>query len=193
MATELATVSTDFGLMNAQGDATTTVFPTVSPTLTEPTQVAVTRSVINLRKSNGESCNSILLIPVIVGNVAAVLTGVRYIGWRRLPKEATQITTATADLWIPLTLAAFDANNAAAAMKTGVDTTALPSTYFFANTITAITASVTATANVDYQIVSGSTSTIGHIVLDTKGFEKLEAIYDLGANATAANTVYAML
>lgn len=173
----IVTLSTDFALTHAT-DATDTSFPSKVPTVTKPSGDGV----IVCGDGGSETVNGLQLIPVGTGQNDMVLTGMRLLGWRRYPgKSATK-----KDLWVPFLLAEFAGVYGSA---TGVDASSLASTYFFADTIT----QVTGNANVSNEILSPTGNIIGHVVADLKGAQLCEVTFDLGANMTGANCLYAKI
>lgn len=173
------TRSGDFAKTHAT-DRTDTSFPSKIPTRTEPTNDGV----INLGFGGSCAPNGLILVPIGTGADDAVLTGMRVIGWRRLKSNNLSKT----DLWVPVKLlevAAVFGN------ITGVLDSMLGTTYFFMDTITLVGTS--GNANISHELVSPADNTVAHIVVDAKGFQKVEVTFDLGANATAANCLYATL
>ncbi len=178
----LHTTSTDYEKVLGT-DATDTSFPSRIPTIVEPMKSA-TRGIIDLRAGGpGMPVQNLLqILPIGTGANDAVLTGMRVIGWRKLPS----LVTTTADLWIPVLLAQFAA---VFGNVTGVAGGILGATYFFMDTITLTTGN----ANVSDAIISPTGEIIAHAMVDAKGFPKVELTFDLGANATAANALVARL
>lgn len=169
----------NFGQATAS-DATS--FASRIPTVTEPV-ASSTRSVIEWGKKEGGNCLPACEILIIgTGVNDAVITGVRVIKWKR--KRGTPGTSGLADLWIPIILCEFAA---VLGNVTGAAGSVVPTTYFFADTITLVTGN----ANISNEIISPTGDVIAHATFDTKGAEKLEFTYDLGANATGVNVLWA--
>ncbi len=167
-----------FGTDVTDGTFSTTV---AIPTVTEPVASA-TRGVFDLALTGGSySRNLMELIPIGTGINNAVITGLRVFGWTRL-KGVGGLSAPTKDLWVPKLLFAADM---VFGNVIGVAGSALASTYFFMDTIT-ITSGI-GNANVDNVITTNALDLVASVLFDTKGSQKIEALVDLGANATAFN------
>lgn len=177
----IETLSTDWQKM-AGTDLAGSSFASIIPTATEPVKSS-TRAIIDLGNGGAVGPNLILACPVGTGANNAVLTGVRFYGWRKLPRGS-----AESDLWVPVPLVAVDT---VFGNVTGATGSSLIATYFFMDTINLI--ANFGVANVNNVIQSNQADLPGFIIFDAYGFQKLEIDVDLGANATAANCLVAKL
>ncbi len=174
-AVTIETKFTTFAKTHAT-DAADTSFPSKVPTLTTPSGDGV----IDMGYKGSVTSNGLNLLIIGTGANDAVITGMRVISWRRVPGAALGLQ----DLWVPSILAEFAA---VLGNIPGIAGTNVGSTYFFADTITLVTGN----ANVSNEIISPTGNVVASIVLDAKGAEKVEITFDLGANATGANCLYA--
>jgi hypothetical protein len=159
-------------------DLADATFPSLISTTTEPTG----NGVINLTTGEGVTVPSgVGILPIGTGANNAVVTGMRVYGWKRIrPVPGSSPKPA---LWIPILLV-----EVAAVLGniTGVDGTLVPSTYFFADTITIVTGN----ANVSNEILSPTGDVGGHLLVASKGCRKLQLQVDTGANLTGLNALY---
>jgi hypothetical protein len=115
----------------------------------------------------------------------------RVIGWRIAFDRDKPKTPETA-VWIPCKLAEFlctlgtSAGPAAGTGGAGIVTT----TDLFVQTIAIVGTS--GNANIDLSITSPADNTIGNVVVDMKGFSKLELQFSTGASATNCNALVAL-
>jgi hypothetical protein len=176
------TIGTQFGPFRKTHatDATDTSFAARSPKVTEPTGDGIIAMGFGGRKTN----NGLMLLIVGTGANNAVIDGMRVISWRRLLGDGNTVK----DLWVPHVLAEFSAT---LGNVTGAANGALGTSYFFADTISLVTNM--GNANVSNEIVSPQNDTPAHILLDAKGAEKVEVLFDLGASATGGNCLYAKI
>lgn len=156
-------------------DATDTSFPSKVPTATEPSGDGV-----HDLGTDGLVQNAVLLVPYGTGDDTDVFE-VRVIGWRRLPKGSS-----ASDLWVPVPLCELACT---LSTPTGAANTPVGTTGKFCDTVTmnwGSTAGVT--------IVSPAENVIAHAVVDLRGFQKLEVIFDTTTgDPTGANLLIAFL
>lgn len=156
------------------------------PTPTEPSGDAGTATggavfdLANPSAGGTVAQNSAIILPYAIG-VNNNTFSVRIIGWR-----VTGMNAETA-LWIPVVLAelavTISSTPIGAAGKDVLDTE------LFADTITLTTGN----ANVSIDVNSPADNTIAHVVVDLKGFQKLELSFTTGASATSCNALLALL
>lgn len=160
-------------------DSTDSSFPSVIPTTTEPTGVGVIELGFSGGQSKAYAPNGLVIVPYGTGADDATITGMRVIGWSRLPGD--QATTQS--LWIPFILL-----ECAAILSTavGVAGSVLTSTYRFCDTITLVGTS--GNANISHELISPTGNVIASVTCDTKGCQKVQVTFDLGT-ATAANAI----
>lgn len=167
-------------------NATDTSFPSRVPTATEPvsagTASATSQDVIDLLTPgvhNGGVQTRGLFVPYMLGDDNDVMA-VRVIGWRRVG-----INPET-DLWIPVKLAEVTCTGCAAV---GVAGMAVLNTERFCDTL----ALVDGNDDVSIDIVSPEDDTVGHFVLDLKGFTKIEITFDMTTgDPTSGNCLVAL-
>jgi hypothetical protein len=170
----------DLEIFCKTADLSDAAFPTIIPTVDEPTG----NGVINLTTGEGAAVpNGIGLLPIGTGANDAVVTGFRIYGWKYRRANAGSGSTRTKGLWIPYLLAQFAGVCSA---TTGVDGTDIPSTYFFLDTITLTTGN----ANVSNEIISPTGDVIAHCLIANKGCRKLQMTLDMGANLTGFNGLW---
>lgn len=164
-------------------NCTDTSFPSKVPTNTEPTGDAGTAggaSVIDLSQGNIAVHNGVALIPYGLGDENDVFA-MRIIGWKRVG------TVAATLLWIPVTLAELTCTMGT---SVGVAAMTILNTERFCDTIVLVTGN----DDVSIDIVSPADNTIAHVMMDVKGFKKLEVCFDMTTGSpTSANCLYAPL
>jgi hypothetical protein len=168
---QIETLSTPWEIGCKTADLTDTSFPSKVPTRTKPSG----NSILDFR--GGTSPNQLKIILLGTGANNAVLTGVRFLAWNHFDDGTGDNGKA---LWVPTPLAEFAA---VFGNIPGVAGGAIGSSYFFMDTITLVTGN----ANISNEILSPVGDIIAHIILSAKGSEMIEAIVDLGANATGFN------
>lgn len=159
-------------------DLADATFPSLVPTITEPTG----NGVINLTSAEGPTTPSgVGILPIGTGANNAVITGMRVWGWRMV--IGVDGASRKPALWVPILLV-----EVAGVLGniTGVDGTRVPSTYFFADTITIVTGN----ANVSNEILSPTGDVAGHVLVASKGCRKLQLQCDTGLNLTGLNALY---
>lgn len=171
-------------------NTTSTSFPTRIPTLTEPTGIGdaaaqTTSAVFDLVKDFDVefevSKNRVLIVPFGAGTDTQTFS-MRVIGWRIAYDRDTARLPQTA-IWIPIPLADF---SCALSVQVGVAGSVVVATDTFCDTITLT--GTTANDDVDVSITSPGNDLTGHIVLDMKGFQKLEITFDM-TGATSGNAL----
>jgi hypothetical protein len=121
--------------------------------------------------------NQVLIVPFGAGTENTTFS-MRIIGWRVAGR-------GMAALWIPVVLAEIACTLSATVGVAGKEAVA---TDRFVDTITL----VTGTQNVSMELVSPTGDEIGHVLVDIKGFQKLELSYDM-TGATNGNALLAFL
>lgn len=161
------------------------------PTTTEPkgdANTATGASVIELGGKAGGPCqNAVLICPYgLHASVDGKTMSFRVIGWRCVGLGGASPDTA---LWIPVKLVEFACT--LSGTPVGVAGMTLIATEGFADTITLT--GTTGNDDVSIDIVSPADDTIGHVVVDMKGSQKLELSFTTGGSATSCNALYALL
>ncbi len=182
MPTTIMTQGSPFEIM-AGTALTGTTFRTFTASLDTPAPSS-TRAVLSLTNSAGVTQNLMLCCPYGQGANNAVITGVRFYGWRSV--AATALTKKKT--WIPVPLVGF---SAVYGNFTGDVGGCITDGDFFMDTI-ALTANF-GVANVNNVIQSNQADLPAFIVFDAYGFEYLEMDVDLGANATGFNALIGKL
>jgi hypothetical protein len=191
----LLTVSEDFVRIRGT-NATDNGFPSRIPTLTEPTGLgdsaaqATASAVLNLRNNTGSGAggpNRVIVVPFGVGSDTNTFS-FRVIGWRRARARSGDGTAPASNrlLWVPIVLGEFSAT---LSLQVGVADSLISASNRFCDTI-ALTGT-TANDDVSIDLVSPANDTTGHVVLDVKGFEKLEITFTTGGSATSCNALVA--
>ena len=173
-------------------------FPTIAPTTTEPTGIGdavaqTTKGVFNLyshadNTGAGVSQNLVCIVPFGTGSDTNTFL-MRVIGWRlACDRPATGNPRDSLNtVWIPVNLAAFTCT---LSTPVGVAGRSVIATERFCDTI-ALTGTQ-GNDDISIDIVSPANDTIGHVVVDMKGSQKLELIFDRNSSATACNALVAM-
>lgn len=151
-------------------NATDNPFPVKSPTAAEPTGAGV----IDLFRPLG-GANSLRLMPFGAGADNSTLS-VRVIGWSCVGDNAGN------NLWVPTILAEYSAILSAAV---GVAGRAVLDTERFADQVTLVTGN----DGVDTSKISPANDTPAHVLVDLKGCQKVEVVFQLGT-ATGANALF---
>jgi len=174
----ITTLSTDLIRSHATL-ATDSGFPSRIPTITEPSGDGVISC-----GNRSYDTNNVMLFQIIgTGADDSTITGMRLIGWRKV--QGGQSGQATQALWVPCILLEVAATLSSAV---GVANAVLGTTTRFADTITVVAGA--GNANVDYTLNSPANNTVAHGTIDYKGFQYIEATFDLGT-ATGAGILYA--
>jgi hypothetical protein len=185
----LQTLSLDFRPIRAT-NATDNGYPTRNPTATEPEGTgnnaaqASASGVFDL-VGNGVASdkNRVILVPYGAGADTNTFS-MRVIGWRRTrPRTGNEPDKL---LWVPVPLADFACT---LSVQTGVAGKALVATDLFCDTI-ALTGT-TANDDIDVSITSPGNNLTAHVVVDLKGFQKLEVTFTTGGSATSCNALAA--
>ena len=164
-------------------NATNTSFPSLIPTAAEPSGDAGTAtgsSVIELSNkslASGKIENAALIVPFGAGSDTNTFS-MRVIGWKVVGRGSESV-------WIPVTLAEF---SCALSTPVGVAGGAVVATDRFCDTITVVTGN----SGVSVDVVSPADNTIGSILIDLKGFQKLELAFDM-TGATNGNALVTLL
>lgn len=138
---------------------------------------------------NAPADNVVILIPFGIGSDTNTMK-MRVIGWRMAfdrGAEQSLYGAAVGDaLWIPVTLGEFLCTLSTPA---GVAQSIIGSTNLFADTIAI--QGTSGNDDIDVSITSPADNTIAHVVLDAKGFQKLEVTFDRNSSATSCNALIA--
>lgn len=153
--------------------ATDNPFPVKSPTPAEPTGAGVVDLFAPL---TGANC--LRLMPFGAGADNSTFS-MRVIGW-----SAAGLSGPTG-LWIPTILAEFACTLSG---MVGLSGKVITDTERFADTITLTTGN----SGVDVSLISPANDTAAHALIDLKGVQKVEVVFQLGT-ATGANALYHVL
>ncbi len=172
-------------------NATDNGFPTRVPTKTEPTGTgnnaaqATASGVHSLNGSvrGGIGQNSVIIVPYGVGSDTNTFV-MRVLGWRILSDQSDAALLE----WIPVKLAEFTCTLTSGA--TGATGGVLGATNLFVDTIALVGTSGNDDISID--IVSPADNTVGHVVVDLKGSQKLEIVFTTGGSSTSCNALIAM-
>ncbi len=185
----LETLSQSLRKARLVNETTTGAYRSIIPTITEPSGTgtsATNASIIELCSpgSGGQMTQNLLLIlPYCVGN-DNVTFSVRVIGWRFIPKDSVG-----PGLWIPVNLGEFACTGSAVV---GIAGYTILSSERFADTITETKGSTAGLAAAE-NIISTANDTIASILLDLRGFQKVELAFDRGGSATSCNALLALI
>lgn len=152
-------------------NSTDSSFPARVATITEPTGSGVIELT---RGPTDQSFNNLLVVPYALGSDNDTFN-VLALGWRQV-----------SGLWLPVTLAQVACT---CCTLVGVAAQAVLNTEHFVDTITLTYGN----AGVSVEVVTNANNLIAHFMVDCKGFEKVELIFDLGTTPTSMNALYAAL
>jgi hypothetical protein len=167
------------GVGNSAAQATASAVFDLASTRVQPN----TDGVID---STDKAIQNLILMTFFGTGVATNTFKARVIGWRYAVGRDTDKVKETA-MWIPVTL--FDMTITLGTAP-GLTNGLLDANQLLATNIVIIGTS--GNANVSADIVAPNDNTIAHIVLDMKGFQKLEVIFDRNSSATSCNGLIAM-
>jgi hypothetical protein len=148
-------------------NSTSSSFAATAPTATEPTG----DNVITLSRLGTMVCQNLMLAFFGAGNDDQTFDA-RVYGWQQV-----------AGLWVPTLLAQLSCT-----LSTVVGVAGYPvlNTERFADTYSLASGF---NANVSVEVVSPANNTIGHVLLDVRGFSKIQVDFDM-TGATSANALY---
>lgn len=183
---------------NPGGNYSTNGYPTRNPTQLVPNLVTsgVTSAgdgVIPLGYGGSICPYHVILIPYGVGADDTTFS-LTVLGWR--PTTGNFGATLTQPLWVPVTIAVYQATLGTASGVAGSD---LPSTQKFADAITVTSGpsfinsaapNTIPPVSLDWLVISAAADSIGMIVQPTFGFQFLEVIFTTGGSATSCNALY---
>lgn len=153
-------------------NSTATSFTANAATTTEPTGTGI----VTLSRVNGRVHDNVLL--VFFGTDANNETfDARVTGWSKV-----------GTLWVPVVLAEFECILGAGV---GVSGASVADTDFFVDTI-AIDAAFSGLSGTAVQVCSPTGDQVAHVLMDMKGFAKMEVEFDLTGGASA-NCLYKLL
>lgn len=186
----LETLSQEFRKARAVNQTSTT-FVAKKPTKTEPAGDAGTAtgaSVVDLGSGGEYAQNGVKLAFYGVGSNNNTFSA-RVFGWSQVRNPLS-----TGDLnvivWVPVLLC--EVLVTLSSNIPGVTGGTIGTTELFADTIAIVGTS--GNPNVSMEIVSpADDATMGHVILDVKGFKKLELTFSTGSSATDANALLTML
>ncbi len=160
---------------------TSSSFVSKVPIATTPVDDAVTatgQATVDMRNGGAFTQNGILILPYGSGSGTFSM---RVLGWRQFGTDSHTL------LWIPTTLAEFLCTLDSAIH--GLAGRVVLDTELFCGTIAIVGTS--GNANVSCEIVSPAVSgSMAHVVVDTKGFEKIELSFSTGSSATDCNALF---
>jgi len=170
MSAILQTPIYDFAKTRAT-NSTDSSFPSVAATATEPTGAGV----IDMRQGGASrSYNNLLLVPYAVASDDGTFN-LRVWGYR-----------FSTDLWVPVLLCEVACT---CCTMVGVAGKSVLNTERFVDTMTLTYGS----ANVSVEVLSPANNLTGHLLLDTKGMQYVQVVFDINANVTSMNALYARL
>lgn len=171
MTAILQTPIYDFAKVRATNSTQSGGFASKVATATEPSGAGV----LDMRQGGASrSYNSLLLVPYALADNNGTFS-VRVWGWR-----------LASDLWVPVLLCEVACTACAAV---GVADKTVLNTERFADTLTLTYGN----ANVSVELLSPANDLTGHVLLDAKGFQYVEVIFNLTANVTSMNALYARM
>ncbi len=167
---------------------TSTSFVAKVPKAAEPVVDAASatgEATIDMRNGGSLSQNGLIILPYgLHASITNNLTfSMRVIGWRRFGDDSTTY------IWIPVKL--LEVLCTVSSTLVGLAGKTIIATEMFADTITLVGTS--GNANVSHELVSPADDTLGHIVVDTKGYEKIELSFSTGSSVTSANALVATI
>lgn len=165
----IATLSNEF-VKARSVNATDSSFPSRIPTTTEPSADGV----IDLAPLAGRVADNLLLIPYGTGSENDTFD-LRVIGWRKVDT-----------LWIPVILAEVACTLSAAV---GVASAPVINSERFVDTLSLTIGNQNASA----EVVSPGDDVLAHLMLDVKGFSKVEITFAIDTGATGMNALYCVL
>ena len=165
----MATESLNYKVLQI-ADATGS-FPTIVPTVTEPTGTGVIQSVPTARQQGGPVADTIFLIPFGTGADDSTFD-IAIIGWRLV-----------GTLWTPIMLARVTCTLSATVGVAGQNIDAT-------HRLSDLQSIVVGNVGVDVSVGNPGNDFPGWIIVDAKGFSKLQVIFNL-STATGANALYA--
>jgi hypothetical protein len=174
----LETLGERFASIRSISSTDTGGFPSRVPTVTKPT---VNDGVLRLRGGGMMVQNGILLL--FYGIQSNDNTGIlaRVLGWRSVGQPDTP-----SELWIPVPLAEFTMT---IGNIPGIVNSQLAANQLFADTLAINNSTGTQGTNVD--VVSPANDTIAHALVDLKGFQMVEVIFNV-VQGTDMNALYAL-
>lgn len=182
------------GLFRARvNNSTDASYPTRAPTATEPSGIGdavaqTTSSVFDLSPRQGKDggstqMNRAIIVPFGTGSdTNTFLT--RIIGWYSVKSRGSGGTDPNKTMWIPLQLGALTCT---LSTPVGVAGKVVIETERFCDTLAIV--GTTANAGVSIDVVSGANDLVQHAIIDLKGAQKLELIFDRNSSATACNAL----
>lgn len=158
-------------------NATDTSFPTRSATKTRPSGTGV----YDVSSNGNITCNA-LRVQFFGTDTADQTFKCRILGWNKIPA-----TASTADLYVPCVLCEVTCTLSTFA---GVAGTAINASQLIVDTITLATGF---NDDVDVSITSPTGNIPAHLIVDTKGCELVEFIFDRNSSAASANAIVGRL
>lgn len=157
-----------------------------NPTATEPVDDAATatgQASIGMRNGGLTVQNGLIILPYAVATDNQTFS-MRVIGWRQLGSDPNTF------IWIPVLLV--EVLCTADATLVGLTGRLIGTTEIFCDTIAIVGTS--GNANVSCEIVSPADGvSVAHLMVDTKGFDRIECSFTTGASATSCNALIAQI
>lgn len=157
------------------------------PTQTEPSGdagSATGASIIDLTSKDGIIAqNALLVVPFGAGSDGNTFN-FRVIGWRYIG------TNPQTRLWVPVNLLELACTLSAVVGVAGMEVT---NSERFVDTISVTKGSTLSGEAAAENVVSPANDTIAHLMVDVKGFTKLELSFETGSSATNCNALIALL
>lgn len=162
---------------------TSSSFVAKIPTVTVPADDAATatgQASVEMRNGGAFTQNGLVILPYGTGSNGNTFS-MRVVGWRQFGTDPHTL------LWLPTTLAEFLCTLDSAIL--GIAGKTIVATEYFCGTIAIVGTS--GNPNVSCEIVSPAVSgSMAHVVVDTKGFEKIELSFSTGSSATDCNALF---
>lgn len=181
----IETWSSDF-IKARSVNQTSASFVAKLPQTTDPSGdagTAIGSSVIQLAREPGpRALNSVKIVPYATDSDGATFS-MRVIGWTKAPDP----TRATTDAWIPVVLAEFLCTVSSG--NPGVAGAYVVATELFSKQI----AMTYGNANLTDIVSPNVAGLLAHVVMDVKGFQRLEISFTTGGSATGCNALVSFL
>lgn len=177
-------------------NATNSSYPSIVPTTTNPftanpptgdAGTATGSSVINLGREGALVQNAVIIVPFGTGADNDTMN-MRVLGWRKVPGPTVNATTQT--LYLPVNLGEFLCTFG---NVSGVANSPVVAANFFCDTIAVTVGSTLGGEAASENIISPGNDTIASLLLDLKGFEYLQLVFNVNSSATDCNALVALL
>lgn len=155
-------------------------------TTTEPVTDAATatgQATLNMRNGNSATQNKLMILPYAIGSDNNTFS-MRVIGWRCFGTDPTTL------IWGPILL--LEVLCTLDSTLVGVTGSLILVTEMFCDTITLVGTS--GNANISHELLNPADGvSTAHVMVDTKGCDKIECSFTTGASATSCNALIAQL